>query len=78
VAKREEFYRWVKVVGFASFIPLTLVSGPLGGYFLGNYLEKRFSWGAHTTLILVLAGLVGSIFETIRIINAMIKVDKEK
>jgi len=71
---KKDFYRWVKLGGFASFIPLVLVTGPLTGFFLGDYIEKKFYPGSRWPLMLALIGLCAAIVEVIRIIRAMIKV----
>ena len=78
MAEKKEWYKLIKVVGFASFIPLVMISGPLGGYFLGDFLQRRFSWGKHATLVCTLLGLASAIVETIRIIRAMIQVEKQQ
>ena len=40
---KEDFYKGVKVVGFVSFIPFILAAGPLTGYFIGTFLQKKFN-----------------------------------
>jgi len=77
VDKKEEFYRWVRMLGFASFIPVVLISGPIAGYFIGDFLDKHYH-AKHFTLILVLLGLVSSLFETARVIRAMIRIEKRR
>lgn len=67
----------MKVAGFASFIPIVMVSGPLGGYFIGDYLEKAFYPKAHLGLIFSLVGLLASLFEVARLIRAMVKTEND-
>ncbi|MDD5044585.1 MAG: AtpZ/AtpI family protein [Candidatus Omnitrophica bacterium] len=77
MTKKKEFYKRIKIFGLASFIPFTLVSGPIAGYFAGDYLEKTLHLKFQLTLILILLGLVASLFETMKIIRAMIKMEKD-
>lgn len=73
---KKEYYKFIKLVGFAFFIPFVLVSGPLVGYLAGNFLQNKYFPNVRLTLILVLVGLLASTFETIRIIRLMIKLEK--
>lgn len=50
-----------------------LVSGPIAGFVLGNYLQKKFGWPFFVTLILVTIGFAGSVRETIRIIKIALR-----
>jgi hypothetical protein len=77
VAKSKEFYKWIKIAGFASFIPFVLIAGPLSGYLLGVYLKDLFRLGNGIILFSVLAGLMLGLFETARIIRMMIKVERK-
>jgi len=73
--EKAEFYKWVKIAGILSFLPITLAAGPVGGYFAGVYLEKRFGLPWYLTLILIGAGIIVSIKETVRIIMLVIKAE---
>lgn len=66
-------YKWIKIGGLLSFIPFVLVAGPLGGYFIGNYLEKRFGLPAYVSLILIALGFIGSAMEIVKIIKAALR-----
>jgi hypothetical protein len=73
---KKEFYKRIKLAGFISFIPLTLILGPLTGYLAGDFLSKKFLPCRYTVLACVLAGLGASIAEVFRIIRAIIKIEK--
>jgi hypothetical protein len=73
---KEELYRRIRVGGFATFIPFVLISGPIGGYLVGEFLRQKFCLGRNTILICIAIGAVASFLETFRIIRAMVKVDK--
>jgi len=70
---KKKIYTWIKIGGILSFIPFVLVSGPIAGFFLGNFLQKKFGWPLSVTLILVTIGFIGSVRETIRIIKIALK-----
>ena len=70
-------YKWIKIGGLLSFIPIVMATGPLGGYFLADYLEKKFGFPDFTSIICITVGFIASIRETIRIIRLALKADKE-
>jgi len=75
--RKADLYKWLKIGGLLSFLPFVLVAGPLGGYILGNYLEKRFGLPAYVSAICITAGFIASLKETIRIVKITLKADKE-
>lgn len=75
--KSPGIYKWIKIAGFLSFIPFVLIAGPLAGYVLGGYLEKRFGAPSYITAAAMAAGLIGSAWETVRIIKAALGAEKE-
>ena len=72
-----EIYRWVKIVGMVSFIPVILAAGPLTGYFAGEYLEKKLSVGPFVVFISIGIGSMASIVEVVRIIRLVLKIEKK-
>lgn len=75
---KEEFYNWVRIAGLVSLIPFVLISGPIGGYILGDFLEKSFHTKIDLVLIFTLIGLVAGLFETFRIIRVMVKLGNKQ
>ncbi len=73
---KNDLYRFIKIAGFISFIPIVMVSGPLAGYILGDFLNKKLKWPAWIILILISLGFISSIIETVRIIKLVTKLDK--
>lgn len=73
---KKEIYRLIKCVGIVSFIPFILVSGPLAGYLLGDFLRNKFKLDHNITSILVIIGLIASIWETIAIILKLAKMGR--
>ena len=74
--KKQEHYKWIKLAGFAFFVPVTLAAGPLLGYFAGYYLQTKYFPAIHLAAIFMLVGLLAGTLETIRIIKVMIKLEK--
>lgn len=72
----KDFYRTIKIAGLASYIPFVLASGPIGGYFLGEYINRRFIPNRYTTSVFALIGLLAGLGETFRIIGVIIKLGK--
>jgi len=73
---KEKFYNIIKIAGAGSFIPLVLLSGPVSGYLLADYLISKFSFSYHTLYICMLVGLAASVLEVVRIIKFIMVVDK--
>lgn len=74
---RKEKYKLIKYVGIVSFIPFILVSGPLAGYLIGDFLRNKFKLNHNLTSILVIIGLIASIRETIVIILRLAKMERK-
>ncbi len=75
--KKAEFYRWAKIGGLISFIPVALAAGPLAGYFLGEYLDKKFGFAPYLTLLCLTLGFVTSVMEIIKILRLIYNTDKK-
>jgi hypothetical protein len=76
-AKKPDVYKWIRTAGLLSFIPFVLASGPLAGYFLGEFLVVRFSLAGYVLYISITMGFLASVAETIRIIKfALLSEDK--
>lgn len=76
--KKNNIYKWVKIGGILSFIPAVLAAGPIAGYVLGSYLEKRFGAPFYISIICLTIGLVGSVFETVKIVKFAIRTEEER
>jgi len=73
--KKAEFYKLTKVWGLISFIPVILAAGPLAGYFLGDYLEKKIGFAPYLSLLCMALGLVASAKEIIKILKLIHNTD---
>ncbi len=74
---KQELYKWVKVGGLLSIIPIVLVTGPILGYLAGDFLVKRFNLHFFVIYIFAAIGFISSIRETIRIIRLALGTSKE-
>ena len=70
-------YKQIKIVGFVFFIPVILGVGPLTGYFLGDYLVRKFNLGFYVMPICVTLGFWAAIEQTIKILKLMAKIESE-
>ena len=70
-------YKWIKIGGLLSFIPIIMAVGPLAGYFAADYLEKRFNFPGFTSSVCIVVGFIASARETVRIIRLALKAEEE-
>lgn len=69
---KQGVYKTIKISGLLSFIPLSLLAGPFGGYLLGNFLCARFGLKTYVIFITIGIGFLASIVETVRIIRSVL------
>ena len=74
----KDLYKGIKIAGMISYIPLMLAVSPLAGFFLGDYLQKRFNLPFYVLIICVGVGIVVGIRESIRIIRLVSRIDKKE
>jgi len=77
MANKEELYKRIKIAGMISYIPIMLAAGPLAGFFLGDYLQKKFNLPFYFLVICSGAGIILGIRESVRIIRLVLKIDKK-
>ncbi len=56
---------WQRAVFVASSTSTTLAALVLGGYFLGNYLDKRWDIEPLMTLVLMIGGLASGVINLV-------------
>jgi len=71
--RKADLYKWIKIGGLLSFLPFVLGAGPIAGFLLGNYLEKRFTLPPYVSIVLVTIGFAASLKETIRIVKIALR-----
>ena len=67
------FYSYARIFGAAIFILLSLITGPLVGYFTGDYLVRTFFLPASILFICLGLGFLSSILEVVRIAKFLVK-----
>lgn len=74
---KKYFYSQARIFGAATFIVLSLVTGPLIGYVLGAYLVVKFSWPQYVLFVCIALGFFSAIFEVIKIVKFLLKKEEE-
>lgn len=74
--KKAKTYKWIRIGGLLSFIPIILAAGPMAGYFLADYLKARFGLPSYAYAICVTIGFIVSARETIRVIRLALRTEK--
>jgi len=75
--QKEDLYKGIKTVGFVSFIPFMLAAGPLSGYFVGGFIQKKFHLSSYVVFASVAFGFVVGIMEMVRILKAVARMNKQ-
>ncbi len=65
----KERVRLARQVGVLTTIPFVMLAGPLAGYLVGAWLDRRFGTGSLFLIILVILGTAGAARETYRLIK---------
>lgn len=58
--KKENKYSFYKQLGILTTIPIILAVGPILGYFVGNYLDKKLSTSPYLMILFIIFGFVAS------------------
>ena len=74
--RKQKFYQGIKIIGFLSFVPFMLAVGPLSGYFVGDFLRRRWHLSDQAVLFCVAVGFLVGVMEMIRILKLLAKMDK--
>ena len=64
-------------MGFVTFIPLMLAAGPLSGYFVGTFLQKKFNLSSYCVFLSVAFGFLVAITEIVKILRAVARMEKK-
>lgn len=71
--KKAKAYKWIRVAGLLSLLPIIMAAAPMAGYWSGEFLTKRFAFPRQTTIVCVIIGFAAGLREAIRIIRAALK-----
>jgi hypothetical protein len=75
--RKDDFYKGVRTVGFISFIPFMLAAGPLSGYFVGDFIRRKFNLSSQVVLFSVAVGFVAGVMEMVRILKTVARMNKK-
>lgn len=70
--QKENTYRSLWMLGLAITLPMILLSGPLAGFLIGQFiLVKQFGMPSYATPVLMVLGLIGSGIQAYRLIKKL-------
>ena len=70
-AESVSVYRDIRVIGLALYLPVMMIAGPLGGYYIGGWIGAQAGnafWGRTIGLVL---GAVTAVYQVIVIIRRL-------
>ena len=65
----ENKYRFLHQLSLLTTIPMILLSGPVIGFLIGDYIDRRFGTSPWFMVFFLVIGFVASIRQAITIIN---------
>ena len=65
----ENKFRVLRQLGLLTTIPVVLLSGPVIGYLVGDYLDKWFGTSPWLMVFFLVIGFIASIRQTLMIIT---------
>ncbi len=75
--RKKRIYKWIKIGGLLSFLPFVMAAGPIGGYLLGDILEKKFGAPSWATGLCIIIGFAGSAIETVKVIQVALRAEEK-
>ena len=76
--KKSAFFSQVKQLGVLTTIPIILLVGPLIGFVLGGWLDRKFQIYPWFTIIVVTLGFIASGREVFRLLKQVTRDDGTK
>lgn len=70
IPSKDTIYRWIRVSGLLTLIPIILCVGPIAGYMAGDWLQRQFGFPSWTSVACAALGFLGGVLETVRVIRA--------
>ncbi len=71
------FITTIQIAGLVFSIPFEVAAGPLLGYFLGAFLNKKYGMPEFFIYVLILLGLAASIMNAVLIIKMMLRISEK-
>ena len=76
--EKDAFYSQVKQLGVLTTVPMILLVGPVIGFFLGGWIDRKAHIYPWFTLFFILMGFAASGREVVRLLKQISKDDKGK
>ena len=75
---KDKFYSNLRQAGIYTVIPLILAVGPIIGYFIGNFLDKKLHTSPYLMILFIIFGFIASGKEVYNLVKrAMQEMDNE-
>jgi ATP synthase protein I len=76
--KEEDKYYQLRQIGYLTVIPILLAVGPILGYFIGNFLDKKLRTQPYLMIVFIVLGFVASGREVYQLIKKAYKENNSK
>ena len=67
--KKRRPYESYRQIGIVTVIPMIMAVGPLFGYFVGTWLDKKLGTEPYLLIVMIILGFIASGKETYRLIK---------
>jgi ATP synthase protein I len=75
---KDKYYSYLRQAGIYTVIPIILAVGPIIGYFMGNFLDKKLHTAPYLMILFILFGFIASGKEVYNLAKrAMQEMDEE-
>ena len=75
--KKDAGLSQLKQIGALTAVPIILLAGPVAGYFLGDWVDRKFRFTPWCTILFLILGFVASGREITRLLKQVLKENKE-
>lgn len=75
--KKDAVYSQVKQLGVLTAVPLILLIGPLVGFFIGGWIDRKFQFYPWFTILFLILGFVAAGREISRLLRQILRDDKK-
>ena len=76
--KHKDGYSSIREAGLLSTIPFLLAGGPVIGFFVGSFLDKRLGASPYLTIVFVVLGFVAGIREVYKVISLAMREERKR
>jgi F0F1-type ATP synthase assembly protein I len=58
--KKEEYYSYLRQAGIYTVIPIILALGPIIGYYIGSFLDRKFHTEPYLMILFLIFGFIAA------------------